>query len=98
MSRNEPTISGHLARPCSWGTHIEILAAATLFEVPVYEYVQSPECDSEDHWEVHHPLASLHKLNQLPITELHHMHRPPHFELRYIINSHYDCIVDKESC
>ena len=80
MSRNEPTISAHLnkmSRPCSWGTHIEILAAATLFEVPVYEYVQSLEC-SENHWEVHHPLVSAHKLSQLPITELHQVHHPPY--------------------
>ena len=91
---NEPTINEHIAvmsRPCSWGTHIEILAAASLFQVPVYEYVQTQDHIS-DHWEVNYPLAPAETFNQVPVAGF--LTLPSHFELCYKVNSHYDCVVD----
>ena len=35
---NEPTFSGHIRKlitPCAWATHVEVMAAATYFQVPV---------------------------------------------------------------
>ena len=43
-------------QPSTWGTQIEIEAAAALFQVPVYECVQSQDGETY-HWEVHHPRA-----------------------------------------
>ena len=37
---NELTFSGHIRKlitPCAWATHVEVMAAATYFQVPVYE-------------------------------------------------------------
>ena len=44
MSVNEPTIEGHITKigiPCTWGTHIEVLAIATLLGISVYVTRQS---------------------------------------------------------
>ena len=46
MSNNEPTLKAHVSkmcRPFTWGTQIEIQAVACLFQVPVYECVQSQD-------------------------------------------------------
>ena len=39
MPINKPTIKEqveHMMRPCVWGTHLEMKAAATLFQIPIY--------------------------------------------------------------
>ena len=39
MSINKPTIKDHIRHigiPSTWGTHIEVLAVATYFKMPVY--------------------------------------------------------------
>ena len=88
-SCNERTPSEHIgvmSRPSSWGTHVEILAATSLFQAPIYEYVQSQDCDSAGHWEAYHPLAPANRLHQVPMTGLCHACCPPHFELCYKVN------------
>ena len=59
MDKNEPTLKAHISKMCqpsTWGTQIEIEAAACLFQVPVYECVQSQDGETYQ-WEVHHPRA-----------------------------------------
>ena len=71
MNNNEPTLKGHVSkmcRPFTWGTQIEIEAVACLFQVPVYECVQSQDGKTY-HWEVHHPRAQADQFRLPPIVE-----------------------------
>ena len=83
--------------PNTWGTHIEVIAAATFYKKPVY-FTKS-RSSGEYHWECHNPL-SVTGLHFPEITE------PPdsqsvspitHFELAYATNTHYDSIVIRET-
>lgn len=99
---NNSTISDHITkmlRPSTWARQVEILAAASLFQVSVYELVQSQDCESH-HWEVHHPLALSGQFKQVRLEDEDPLQTaviPPHFELLYRINSHYDCIINQET-
>ena len=51
---NAPDMNSHikkLHRPGIWGTHVELLAAATYFQISIY-IVKGNQCA----WEVLHPL------------------------------------------
>ena len=88
-----------MCRPFTWGTQIEIEAVACLFQVPVYECVQSQDGKTY-HWEVHHPRAQADHFRLPPIVEDDPVYSaviPHHFELAYTKNCHYDFIVDKKS-
>lgn len=53
---NEPTFPGHIRKlitPCTWATHVEVMAAATYFQVPVYECCLDPS-QSTDGNALHH--------------------------------------------
>lgn len=55
---NQPTIEQqvkHMNRPSVWGTHLEVKAAATLFQVPVYFCTQSSPSGAFS-WSVFHPI------------------------------------------
>ncbi len=48
MPLNKPTISEqfeHMSRPSVWGTHLEMKAAATLLQVPIYFCMQFTQSD-----------------------------------------------------
>ncbi len=48
MPFNKPTISEqfeHMSRPSVWGTHLEMKAAATLLQVPIYFCMQITQSD-----------------------------------------------------
>ena len=102
MDKNEPTLKAYISKMCqpsTWGTQIEIEAAVALFQVPVYECVQSQDGETY-HWEVHHPRAPAGQFRHPTIVEDDPVYSaviPHHFELAYKRNCHYDCIVDKES-
>ena len=80
----------------SWATQVEVAAAASVFQVPVYYCKQE---NNKYRWHVVKPLTDKHqqpivKCPELPtlddnITLL----KPTHFELLYYENSHYDAIV-----
>ena len=89
------TVSEHKQRmllPQTWGTHLEVIAAAAFFRVPVY-YTRATQI-GRYRWECREPL---------PITGLRFpevVNAPPndqcpitHFELAYMVNTHYDSIV-----
>lgn len=73
-----------------WGTAVELLAAATLFEIPVYTF--SPQQTSY-HWLCYKPLTS-HKLiyatKEIHPPRLNHI---DHIELLHTSGYHYDCIM-----
>ena len=75
--------------PGTWATQVEVVAAATVFNVPIYFMVQSGEFK----WNVIKPLKRPH-LRHPDIPEVDVMLlKPNHFELFYYENTHYDAIV-----
>ena len=94
---NASTITQHIRRmltPCVWGTHIELMAVATMFQIPVY-YV-SKNCNGPYKWQVIHPLEKPHNLRYpLIMSEEPYksMKTPSHMEFLYHENCHYDSIV-----
>ena len=94
------TITEHIQRmlhPQTWGTHIEVIAAAIFFQKPVY--FTKGTSTGEYHWECNNPL---------PVTGLHfpEITDPPdfqsvtpitHFELAYTTNTHYNSIILHET-
>ena len=93
-SVNKPTIEEHITHmgmPNTWGTHVELFAMATYYQVPVYTYVVD---DANLRWEVFKPLSNAKNLHY-PITVDGESFTPySHLELLYYPNSHYDSIVD----
>ena len=94
---NEPDIASHIKqmlRPGIWGTHVELFAAATYFQIPMYILkASSKECK----WEVFRPLGP-HQNFQYQLCpeidiEAEDFHRPDHFELLHSLNCHYDSII-----
>jgi len=100
---NESTVTAHvkkLCRPFTWATHVEVMATATLFQVPVYECTQAPS--GFYRWEIFKPLQISNyqfKHPEVPFPEelLPAVSIPPHFEISYTQNRHYDCVVTLEA-
>lgn len=84
-----------MQRPGVWGTHVEILAAATYFQIPVY-ILRAPS-PSNYKWEVINPLGHHHNFRYQLCPEIDieadDFHRPDHIEILHSSNSHYDSIV-----
>ena len=93
-SVNKPTIEEHVTHmgmPNTWGTHVELFATATYYQLQVYTYVVD---DANLRWEVFKPLSDPKSLCY-PVTADGESFTPSsHFELLYYPNSHYDSIVD----
>ena len=99
---NKPTIAEqifHVSTPGTWATHVEVLATASVFEVPVYYCTQDSQ--GEYKWSVVKPITSLMKCN-LKFLELSDVDdsitllKPDHFELMYYDNLHYgyvSCLI-----
>ena len=100
---NKATIAEYtkeMFRPQVWGTHVEMIAAATLFHAPIY-YCRKDAHGKGYHWEVCHPLStSAQRPLKLPhLSEhdpLYSANHPTHFELLHK-DMHYDCIVSSET-
>lgn len=98
MSVNSPTMGEHISkmlRPYKWGTHIELLAMATYYQVPVY-YCCSKNKELDLHWEYIKPLDN----QQRPLQYMHldgncleDIASPSHFELYWVRKTHYDSVV-----
>ncbi|XP_065893425.1 uncharacterized protein [Dysidea avara] len=75
-----------------WGTAVELLAAASLFDIPVYTLV--PYKDTY-HWLCYKPLenAKLIYPKEPPPSRLHHI---DHFELLNVHGCHYDVIASED--
>ena len=58
---NKPTIEEHIRHiglPYTWGTHIELFAIASYFQVPVYTF---KPCERK--WEIFKPKANANELH-----------------------------------
>ncbi len=87
----------HMSRPGSWGTHLEIIAAATLFQISVY-YCTPCTSSSSFTWGAFHPISS-HRISFPLLAEDVLLSREPinHIELYYHQSVHYDAIVPTEN-
>ena len=99
---NTDTITSHIEfmmRPYAWGIHTQVIAAASLLQVPVY-FIE--ESDAVQHGEYHWQVICL-----LPSEKLHYpeMVDPlpigsaplTHFELVYTRGTHYDSMVSSNT-
>ena len=79
---NKPTFEGHLEylqQPMSWATQVEVIAVATLFKVPVYNFTNN---NGYFHWEIIKPIKEPVVVNELFYdVKLHH------FEFEYWDNT-----------
>ena len=81
----------HIWKPGIWATQVEVVAAATTFQVPIY-FVSPSEKDHK--WNVIHPLTnSLIHYPCPPDIDVVTLLKPSHFELLYHENLHYDAVV-----
>ncbi len=92
---NAPDMNSHikkLHRPGIWGTHVELLAAATYFQISIY-IVKGNQCA----WEVLHPLRPTSNLKYQLCpeidTEAEDFHLPHHVELLHTNDCHYDSLI-----
>ena len=97
---NSPTIDEqveHRMLPSVWGTHVELIAAATLFQLPIYFCTHS--ATNTFSWNVAKPLA--HENISFPVIineEFQQIDRTiNHIEVYYHDNCHYDTIVTIDS-
>ena len=89
----ETTIADHIvnmAKPCAWATQVELLAATSYFQVPVYSCHKS---NDKYTWNVFKPIRTSEDLNfpadgSYPAPALHH------FEIVYHTETHYDSILN----
>ena len=95
---NEPDIELHLkkmGKPFVWGTHIELKAAASYFQIPLYFCQKSPKTNCYE-WHCFSPICSAEKLNY-PQNRVYPTRSLGHFELAYYTGVHYDCIVSTDT-
>ena len=90
---NSPTIDEHIkimSQPHIWGTHLEILAASTLLQIPVY----TCRTNGLHHpWEVSRPIpAELVRFPRVVDETFKERDHIDHIELLYHQESHYDAI------
>ena len=85
----------HNWKPGIWATQVEVVAAATIFQVPIYFI--SPSTIGHK-WNVIHPLTNpLINYPCFPDIDGATLLKPSHFELLYYENSHYDAVVALDS-
>ena len=98
---NEPDMSSHIKkmlRPGVWGTHLELFAASTYFQIPLY--ILKHSSDNQCKWEILRPLGSIDKFNYqlcpaIDTTD-EDFSKPDHFELLHSCDCHYDSITAKD--
>ena len=83
---NEPDIQLHLkkmGKPFVWGTHIELKAAASYFQIPLYFCEKSPKTECYE-WRCFSPICSAEKLNYTQ-NRAYVTKSLGHFELAYYV-------------
>ena len=99
-SINEPNMSSHIKKmlqPGIWGSNVELLAAVTYFQIPIY-ILKENHCV----WEVLKPLGSPQnfKYQLLPEIDIEaeDFRLPHHIELLHSNNCHYDSLISTAGC
>ena len=79
-----------LRKPNAWGTHFELKAAATVYQMDVRVFMQISS--TTDYHELDfHPYKLQHPLVKPPLAK-----EIDTLELCHTNNNHFDCIVDKK--
>ena len=103
---NQPTISAHInhmLKPGVWGTYLEVKAAATLFQIPIYFCsISPPSSVRRDYkWSVCHPISpdkiSFPLIFEGAYEGLPSFQRIHHIEMLHHENSHYNVVVSTET-
>ena len=88
LTVNEPDIDQHIkkmALPNVWGTHVEIIAAATFYQIPVYFTTKE---NNEHRWEVIKPIPAERIRMPRVMDCLPDSHNNlTHFELAYHVHT-----------
>ena len=90
-SVNERTIQAHIDKvlnPSAWATHIEVFAAATYYQIPVFYLRYKPHL----HWEVIRPIKGIFRYPEM-INSSEISIQPSHLELVYKDMYHYDSVM-----
>ena len=86
--------------PGVWATQVEVLAAASVFEVALYFCTQNKDSECVN-WKVIQPYKSskhMLRMSEFPdIPEGVTLQMPTHFELLYYDSLHYNAIVSKDT-
>ena len=96
---NQPTMIehiNHVETPGIFGTHMEILAMATYYGVPVFYCCLQGHSQQPYRWHFVRPISSKNnhlRYPELAGSPLEHVEPPTHFELSYMHNTHYNSIV-----
>ena len=83
-----------MQKECTWGTHIEIYAMASVLHIPVYLYTKKMESIKEYYWQVFKPLRiNTNFLSRQESLKL--LSAPPgyHIELLHSNGTHFDLIL-----
>ena len=79
----------NMAKPGTWGTQVELLGAATLYQVPIY--VASTSQDHQTfHWRKYTPLTHLKSIEETCTNK-------SHMEIAHLDSCHFDPIVPVDS-
>ena len=80
-----------------WGTALEILAAASLLQMPIYTFTSAGSKQGRYRWVCYKPLVES-ALTWFPEDEPYprKAFEMSHIELLYSGGCHYDCIVDQD--
>ena len=87
-----------ISNPGTWGTDLELLAAATYFQIPVY-FCCTDNVTDKWLWNRVQPIASPTDL-AYPVVVDSFPERsvaPTHFEIVYWRDTHYDSVVSRET-
>lgn len=83
----------HMKYDTIWGTSLEILAAASLLELPIYVCAQKSK-SLEYHWVIFNPLVTKPPSSEDYFSVIYHKRRHPgHLEICHYRRCHYDVIT-----
>ena len=81
----------------SWETQVEVVAAASAFEIPINSYYSIYKKSQKYTWKVVHPYSNTKQKLKLPefpeVSEGVSLQMPTHSEMLYYDSLHYDAVV-----
>lgn len=88
-----------MSRPSTWATQVEVYAASSYFQVPLY--ILSYKSSTEYHWDVFKPISRDKLKFPIVVDSSDDSPQPAnklsHFELVNLRDTHYNSIVDEKS-
>ena len=76
----------------TWGTHVELQAAASLLKLPIYVFTQKSG-SGEYYWEVFKPIRDAQTVLKLPESAIQKPLGVHHYEICHTMRCHYDIIT-----